>query len=273
MVGVLAFRDSLTDELIYKDNQYSIQKYNDDYYRMICFKKLKRTAGYELPFDKLKCNKKGDVNEDKLKNNIYRAKGKIFEYALCNDWKYFCTFTINGDKYPRDDIKAFYKVFSKWLLNYQRSHGKIKYLIIPELHKDKKNWHFHGLMDIDSNLLTKFIADKHPDKLVNSNYKNWEDYEKKFGFCSFGIIKNSEACSKYITKYVTKNLYNDDKTVNKIALNQQLYYCSKGLQTKEIIKAGNVVADIPAFTDIKFDFENDYVKLKSFNKETILNYL
>lgn len=282
--SVLSFRDDISGLPIYEINQYQIQKYNDNYYKMIRFKRPTRRSGYELPFDKDK-SQKGTVNEDKLNNNIRRAVNKIFEYSMCNEWDYFCTFTIDGEKHPRDNLKKFYSGFSKWLQDYQRTHGKIKYVFIPELHKDKVNWHFHGLIKIENNNLSDFdyTNEKYSIKkqmklqiLHKKGYKNWSDYENKYGFCSFGVIQNQEAVSRYVTKYVTKSLYGtSDGGINKIAMNQQLYYCSKGLNEKEIIKKDDY-ANCTAYRldkKIDYDFENEYVSIKLFNKETIANII
>jgi len=264
------FRDNLTGELIYKDNQFVLQKYTPDYYKLVRFKKLKRSAGFELPHDKEK-SPKGSVNDEKLQNNVRRAKEKIFEYAMCNDWDYFCTFTINGKKHSRDNLNSFYKIFSQWLKNFQKKNGKVTYLFVPELHLDGQNWHFHGLIKFDNeNILKPFdylnkvkynakTRTKLKD-LFEHGFLNWEEYENKFGFCSFGVIKDKEKVSNYIKKYITKNITDGHNNIKK---NCKLYYCSKGLNCKEDIKKGDISANISTLTP---DFENDYVMINILNK-------
>ena len=79
---------------------------------------------------------------------------------------------------------------------------------------------------------------------------NWIPYFEKFGFCDLEPIRSPEAVSKYITKYINKNLAN-----SVTALNAHLYYVSRGLNTAETIKKGTMLADIVP------DFENDYCKV------------
>lgn len=73
-----------------------------------------------------------------------RAKARIFDLALCNyDFKYFVTWTLSADKCDRYDYKAIVRNLGQWLDNRVRRSG-LKYLIVPELHKDGAV-HFHGL--------------------------------------------------------------------------------------------------------------------------------
>ena len=222
------------------------------------FKKLVLIKNFCNPCFERKKSKlpRGMNNENKLENSLSRAKNKVFEYAVCNDFKYFITLTIDGSKFPRDDIGGFVKVFSKWLSNYQRKAGKINYLFIPERHHDKINWHLHGLIsDVPLSDLCLFKeCDPVPKHLIENGYFNWLPYFKKFGFCSLSVIKNKMACSKYITKYISKGI-SDGMGITE--MNKQLYYCSKGLETAKTIKKGTLVAPF-GFES----FENKYVKIK-----------
>lgn len=76
---------------------------------------------------------------------------------------------------------------------------------------------------------------------------NWLGYSKKFGFCDLEPIHNVEAVSKYISKYVTKDMANNVKD-----LNAQLYYHSRGLRIAEKLKVGVMTKQIV------FPFENEY---------------
>lgn len=106
---------------------------------------------------------KGSVNDSKLRENISRAKQKIFELAFCNEWQYFFTGTLDSKKYNRSDLEKFHKDFTLFVRNYNRNHNcNIKFLVVPELHSDKKSWHLHGfLQGINSEDLKQFqIGDK-----------------------------------------------------------------------------------------------------------------
>ena len=57
----------------------------------------------------IKNNQNRNVNDEKLENNIIRAKSKVLEYALCNDFEYFVTLTLDSKKMNRDNINEYIK--------------------------------------------------------------------------------------------------------------------------------------------------------------------
>ena len=92
----------------------------------------------------------------------------------------------------------------------------------------------------------------HPvQELSEKGYVNWAAYEKKFGFNSMGVIRDPVKCSMYITKYITKDL---DRSVT--ALDQKLYYSSRGLKTAEVVEQGRLTEPL----DFHMDFEGLYSK-------------
>lgn len=229
----------------YSYNVFVIKKYRSKF-KLILFKAL-RNSGVDLP-----CKKHGN-NPYKLQNNLSRAKSTIYELAICNDWDYFVTLTINRNKYNRENLKEYYKDFSKFLNNYNyQNHCNIKYLFIPELHKDGKSWHMHGLLyNLPENKLT-----------VNKNgYLDWLDYSIRFGYMSLSKIRDIERTSLYITKYITKSTEN-----TKIELGNHLYYCSKGLKRADKLFKGYIYGINP---NLKYDFINDYLSIKNLSEEDL----
>ena len=228
-----------------------IKKFRNDKYKLTLHKYL-RQKGFEVDSDKQKIK---NVNDEKLDCNIARARAKIFEYAICNDWDWFVNLTLDARKYDRFNLKGYIKDLTQWLRDYNKKHDlKIKYLFIPEQHQDGA-WHIHGLlMGLPERFLSKFIPGKHPQKLIDVGYLNWLDYYKKFGYVSVGRVGNHEAVSKYLTKYVSKDMANNNRE-----LKAHLYYCSNGLKKAEEIERGVM------YTDMTPDYENDYVKIKWFS--------
>lgn len=166
-------------------------------------------------------------NNAKTKASLCRARNKIIELAYCNEWHYFFTATFDKMKVAdRHDKKETLAKLIKWLQNKGRAAG-IKYLLIPELHEDGA-FHAHGLLYFERPPDTtpfKDIKDRPvPHKLRNSDYLNWNDYERKFGFCSLGQIKSKKAIAFYMSKYITKGLANAIKDFS-----AHVYYASKGL--------------------------------------------
>lgn len=244
---------------IYNYNVATLKKYNENNYKLVIAKAC-RKAGYVSNRDNIKGKKNSAGNITKLEESLSRTRSKIYELSACNPWEYFVTLTISPDGHNRHDLKTFYKELSKWLNNIKyRSGVDIKYLLIPEPHKDGA-WHFHGLFyGIPDNWLTEFsMNDTLPykvRKLISQgrHIYNWNGYAEKFGYVTCERIINFEACAKYVTKYITKELVKTS-----VGLNNHLYYCSKGLLRAERIRKGYLVKQFEP------DFANDFVAVKTF---------
>ena len=202
---------------------------------------------------------KETVNTEKMEESISRTKSKIFEIAFCNPWDWFFTGTLDPAKYDRTDLDDYHKKLTQWIRNYNRKHNiKIKFLFVPELHSDGKSWHIHGfLYGLPVEHLKQFqIGDIMGKGLAYKVKKgdtvyNWLPYANKFGFCDLEPIRNHEAVSKYITKYISKNLASSVQE-----LNAHLYYASRGLNRAETVKKGTMLIDIGEPT-----YENDYCRV------------
>lgn len=189
--------------------------------------KLPDSTGYELVWNddgtfsivKIDKDKKKYNLQDPRSDSMRRAKGKIFDIALSNEWSYMVTLTLDKDKIDRFDSKAIIKPFSAWLRNMTYRKG-LKYLIVPELHEDGAI-HFHGLMndvlDIEWNNMVKIPTYKDPIKLDTAKLYGYsledEDVRKVYNIknwhlgwsTAIHIDDNVEAVSKYMTKYTCKN--------------------------------------------------------------------
>lgn len=192
-------------------------------------------------------------NENRFASSLSRTRSTIFEIATCNDFKHFCTFTQSKELRDRFDLGAFRKDFAQFVRNLNRSRDeKIKYLLIPEQHSDGA-WHMHGLL----------LGLNNGDLQKNEHgYLDWVAYRKKFGFFSVSPIKNGEACAKYVTKYITKDLLKTN-----IENGQHCFFASQGLK-----RAEQIVKDerSPCFCS-EWDFENDYVKVRWIGKDGVPN--
>jgi hypothetical protein len=249
-------------ERIYQPDVAILKSYNGVKNKITLIKTY-RTPGLEI--DEIKCTEKGTVNTEKLENNISRAKSKIYELSLCNEWQQFVTLTLNKEKYDRNDLEKFIKDFGQYIRNFNKKNNlSIKYLLIPEVHK-KGGWHMHGLLQgLPESFLRAFTLQEHIPTYIRDKIKSggivydWEDYKSKFGFCDIEPIRNQDACAKYVTKYINKDLSSSIKE-----LNAHLYYCSKGLTVAKIIKKGSMLVDI------KPNYENEYVKIQWFENTEI----
>jgi len=255
------------DKILYDYNVAIIKKYTEDKYKVTVHNVLRR-RGYEYDCDKLP--KLRNVNNDKLLNNIARARNTVFEYALCNDWQYFATLTLDKKKYDRYDLKKYIKDFGYFLQNYNRKRiSKIKYVLIPEKHKDGA-WHLHGLFsgfsDDDLDLFTKdmfkdgripiYILDRLDDKCL---FK-WTQYSTKFGYCVLDKIRDKNRIASYVMKYFSKDVSRSVKE-----LNSRLYYSSLGLKRAVEIKRGLIDKGII----YNPDYSNDFVSVKWLTRKDI----
>lgn len=134
--------------------------------------------------------------------NDVRAKKKIFDYSRANRWEWFLTFTFSQEKVNRSDYDECKKKLTKWLNHMSQRYcdGKLKYLCVPELHRDGRNWHFHGLLSECGNI--KFENSGHIDKKGRIIY-NLPQF--KFGFTTATAVTDTDKVSFYITKYITKS--------------------------------------------------------------------
>jgi hypothetical protein len=245
----------------YLTDQYSIKKYNDDYYKLTYSKVPVLNPGFVME-PRLKQDR--NINDQKLDNHISRAKSKIFEYASCNDFDYFITLTLDKDKYDRHDLAKYIKDLGQFIRNQTKKFGtKMEYLLIPEPHKDKA-WHMHGLIKgISQDQLKLFtLDDVIPYNLLNlikqgHEIYNWTGYANKFGWCTLEKVKSREAIAKYVTKYISKSLSVDLEREKE----KKLYYVSRGLKVSQKVKQGTLNHELR----IPFSYENDYVKIMDLN--------
>lgn len=208
---------------------YNLYAYRPDFYKVVRFKS---TAPHGAPLTRKK--EDGFKHMDKLPQALSRARRVCLELALCNEWTWFATFTIAKDNFDRKNLDGFYERFSEWLKYQKKKYQlRIPYLLVPEQHGDG-SWHMHGFFNSDiDGLLVPFKdlwesgADI-PYKLVSKDYYNWPEYQEKFGFCSFGKIRNHDATAFYATKYISKSFMGDARRVG-----LKLYYCSQGLNRAE----------------------------------------
>ena len=225
----------------------SIYKFGNEYKVVY----LKRYQADDLTLGK-EFKKPEKLENGRFENNIARAKSTIMAIGLCNDWDFFCTFTLDKTKYDRFNLRAWQQDFSQWIRNQIRITGhEFKYLLIPELHKDGA-WHMHGFVRGYSwDDLSLFLPEIHPYDLVKKGYRYHPGITEKFGFNSFGRIKKKEAATRYLLKYINKLM----ATIN-ISLNSHLYYASQNLNRPELIANG-----MTPWVLTQCDYHNDFLHM------------
>ena len=254
MVGL-----GLSRGIVYDRNHAILKVYSPTCNRVVMMRSC-RLPGFEEQGASIRGKRNSAGHAEKLSASLSRTRSKIFELALCNPWDFFVTLTLAPENGNRQDLTAFKRSLSKWLNNLNSRHGcHIKYLLIPEPHKDGA-WHMHGLfMGIPENMLRLFTLHDHLPYRVLSMLRegreiyDWPAYAAKFGHVACERIRDPEACAKYITKYITKELGD-----GAARLNEKLYLCSHGLARAEVACRGHIVQPFVP------DFCNEYVALKTY---------
>lgn len=149
-------------------------------------------------------------------DSVKRAKEKVFDIAVLNEFDHFITWTLDGEKIDRENPKEVSKKLRVFLHNMvQRQY--CRYLIVPEFHSDGKGIHIHGFVSGDFD----YVDSGHVDKQGHTVYNmpqwslGWSTAIELYG------SRLHTAC--YITKYVSKDF-------KKIFGN--FYYAGGGVQRK-----------------------------------------
>ncbi len=190
---------------------------------LVCSSPIFNPDGVELTTSKdyhshhMEDEPKTDTTANVDERAIRRAKQKLADYILCNDFEWFVTLTFDGSKVDRYDYSAGVRPLNTFLSNAVQRKG-LKYVGVPEFHKDGAV-HFHFLMNsalplIDSGTVS-VEGLKKPVKLATYkrhykgkpchtvyNLQGW-----KMGF-STAIHTYGERgrVAKYVTKYLEKDV-------------------------------------------------------------------
>ena len=175
-----------------------------------------------------------DFHENEVKRcSLSRVKREIKELAMCNDFEYFATYTVNtNSKFTvnnRFNLEDCFERLRKLLKAYKRKYKNFGYLLIAEEHK-KGGYHFHGLIkgvpssdiinynDIKNEQINQSILDA-----MNKGYKCYKHlFFQQLGWNVITPINNYFATCNYITKYISKAPCKTDKNT--------IYIRSRGLK-------------------------------------------
>lgn len=171
---------------------------------------------YEVSDRNIKRNS-SSVGDDYIPSvsSLNRTKILVRDIVLCNDFDLFCTFTFDPSKVNRYNYGQCYGKISRWLHHQKDKAPDLKYLVVPEQHKDGA-WHFHALI---ANYNGSLRDSKHRS---GSGRRVYNITSYRSGFSTAVEIDNREAVASYVTKYITKDFI---KTFNK-----RRFFCSRNLQ-------------------------------------------
>jgi hypothetical protein len=164
-------------------------------------------------------------NPDKeadLERSLRRARKRIGDYILCNEFDMFATFTIKDDRQNIDRSK---KKLLVWLRNQRVRNGKFRYIVVPEFHKDGKSLHFHALLGNYAGGIHQATNPKTNKPLIQKGNVVFELSGYTLGFTNVKLIGTKQEdrlrLSTYLKKYITKDMPAFE--------GRQRYWVSKGL--------------------------------------------
>lgn len=180
--------------------------------------------GYKLP-PHIAALKKSTKREDSQHRSLRRSKTAVMDIMLSNKFDYWCTFTYNcRNCYPkcnnkpctclpgackRYDANYTYKVLRDWFRNQKRHSPHLKYLAVPEKHKNGAI-HFHCML---SGFNGRLKATKKRTKNNQVVYNATGYYSGFTEFVKIGDISDDSSFDEqykkvayYLCKYITKDM-------------------------------------------------------------------
>lgn len=202
-------------------------------------------------------------------DNLKRAREKVFDIALMNNFDYFVTLTFDNSKVNSFDEEEVNRVVKKWFNNMVNRYD-LKYICVPEYHKSGRI-HLHCLMSgnldfIDSGTVlipqrkkpvkldkAKVICpdlSKHRKVYNLLNWKNGHSTLIEFEKCD-DKMNGTSAIAKYMVKYMTKDL---------IKIMRNYYYAGGHLQRE--VQTEYHIANYDAVFAPEIEIQNTDLKVK-----------
>lgn len=159
--------------------------------------------------------------ERSAKVSMNRTINRVYHLARSNIWDWFITLTFNPEKVNRYDYDICVKKLKNWLDIVRRSCPDFRYIIVPEKHKDGA-FHFHGLIaDCDGlNFVETSLFDESGRRIYNIG-------KYKLGWTTATQVADNEKVTKYLSKYITKD-------VCSVSFGKKRYWCSRNLAECEV---------------------------------------
>lgn len=210
-------------------------------------------------------NKNGaEIIVSNSENARFQARNRLIEIIKANpDFNYFFTGTFDPRKWNRKNFRELLKSLTRWLRR-----RKIKYILIPEPHKDG-SIHFHGFFNASIEpFLEKFDLKQKLPKRITDGIKDGREiyncpaYADMFGWVSIEKVRNLEASAVYVSKYVSKSFDNDEARFS-----YHRYFCSIGL--KRPYDDIPTEKKIDGFIPVRYSSKIVKVTYKNFDKEPL----
>ena len=195
----------------------------------------------------------------KRHNNIVRAQSAIQALGFCNDWDLFTTCTLDPKKFPdRLALDLFREKVTHLFRRIRSESGsECRFLLVPELHKNEKGWHMHGLLaDFPDSCFREFeLSEKLPAYLLlkiakDEKIYDFPRYRDIFGFCVVEPLRSRDHAVSYLCKYVVKGLQSTGLHIDK---GKHLYFASKGLNRPQLVDESDQFSSSSVLDELEFD--------------------
>lgn len=230
-----------TKEKVYPNGQHKVT---------VCSRAIFKADKYMEPVQDLEPQTKPkDMSNEVRADSVKRAKERIFDIAMCNDFDYFITWTLDAKQIDRYDPAQISKRL-KQFLNDRVKRNDARYVVIPEHHKDGAI-HMHGLLSGNF----KMVDSGHKTDAGQAIYNmpQW-----KLGYSTaIQLDEQKERVSRYITKYVTKEF--------KKIFGSFYYAGGHGLVRQPLVRVYDT--DYESFDLLEYGPEGIPVKFKYFTAE------
>lgn len=178
---------------------HDITKEYPDKYRVMIYK----TPYTPKPRTKEIIKKMNFNLEDSLARSVRRTRRTLHDYVGCNDFDLFVTFTFNPKKVSRYDVDSTFAKMNSWLWYQKHKNPEMKYLVVPERHKDGAI-HFHALMQNTTFYLKK-------TNVIQDSRRVYNIGAFRYGFTTATYLPKDDNNAKgragnYIAKYITKDM-------------------------------------------------------------------
>lgn len=139
---------------------------------------------------------KAKPKPENIVRSMRRARAKVRQLALANEFRWFVTLTLAPDRIDRYDPVAVVRAMSQWCDNRVRRKG-LKYILVPEHHRDGAI-HFHGFFNDALEAVDSGHTDKNGHKVYNLPDWSW-------GFTrAVELYGDHHAAVGYCCKYIGK---------------------------------------------------------------------
>lgn len=240
--------------------------YRDKTLSSIYFKSNKQIVKKSCPIDlkgiRYKLNlETGDITNytkqevlNSMSCSVRRTKILLNMLLVMNDFDWFLTFTFDRKKIDRTNDLEVFKAYKKYINNLSHKYPTIKYITVPERHKDNCV-HLHMLLAGVTPKQLGFVNSGKvccswayfKDKIASKEYfeKTKSEHENEltivdgspiynvtsfvYGHSTASKVASRERCNYYVSKYI-------EKALGSTEIFKKRFYYSKNLEVPKIVE-------------------------------------